>query len=75
MIGTLIGTLEVSQHGFRGVPGLLSRWNVALERRLRPEVAVKSDAFGDQIPSLPAASQTMYGRGRDLDARLGEFVR
>jgi hypothetical protein len=37
---------------------------------------VKSDAFGSQISSIPAASWTMYGGGRDLDARmLGEFVR
>ena len=54
----------------------MSRWNVALERRLRPKAAVKSDAFGDQIPSIPAASRTMYGRGEDLDARVrGELVR
>jgi hypothetical protein len=33
---------------------------------------VKSDAFGD--PSLPAASLTMYGRSRDLDAGM-ELVR
>ena len=58
----------------------MSRWNVALERRLRPKAAVKSDAFGDQIPSIPAASRTMYARdmyarGLDLDAqRAGEFV-
>jgi len=38
---------------------------VAIEK-----AAVKSDAFGYQVPFIPAASWTIYGRGGDPDARM-----